>query len=148
MVAGIPINVTNHANFALNTTYDFHTNGSRSGLVVGIPTGKFIVIQDNTLIYTKLQLLTTCPWSLKKDSQTKPSMSKLTTTFRPINSHFNSTIQNQCLPHLLLRLLHHHLHLPLLHLHLLPLLLKTTTSWSSLSSWRQEESWFSSSFTW
>lgn len=41
MVAGIPINVTNHANFALNTTYDFHTNGSRSGLVVGIPTGQY-----------------------------------------------------------------------------------------------------------
>ena len=39
MVAGIPINVTNHATFALNTTYDFHSNGTRSGLVVGIPTG-------------------------------------------------------------------------------------------------------------
>lgn len=39
ILAGIPLNTTSNINFALNTTYDFHTNGTRSGLVVGIPTG-------------------------------------------------------------------------------------------------------------
>jgi hypothetical protein len=37
MMAAIPINSDIYANFALNTTYDFRTNGSRSGVVIGIP---------------------------------------------------------------------------------------------------------------
>ena len=53
MVAGIPLNVTSHAIFALNTTYDFQSNGTRSGLVLGIPVGTFISIQDNILSYMR-----------------------------------------------------------------------------------------------
>jgi hypothetical protein len=39
MMAGIPIDSDVSANFAINTTYDFRTNGTRSGVVIGLPTG-------------------------------------------------------------------------------------------------------------
>lgn len=46
MVAGLPLNTASVANFAINTTYDFHTNGTRSGVVIGIPTGIDNSIKD------------------------------------------------------------------------------------------------------
>jgi hypothetical protein len=44
IISAIPINSSTLANFALNTTYDFHTNGTRSGIVVGLPVRKYIFI--------------------------------------------------------------------------------------------------------
>jgi hypothetical protein len=41
MMAGIPIDSDITANFAINTTYDFRTNGTRSGVVIGLPSGQF-----------------------------------------------------------------------------------------------------------
>ena len=40
MVGAIPLNDTTAANFAINTTYDFHSNGTRSGIVVSLPSSK------------------------------------------------------------------------------------------------------------
>ena len=45
MTAGIPFNTTIPAIYAINTTYDFHTNGTRSGIVVGLPYGNYYIIQ-------------------------------------------------------------------------------------------------------
>jgi hypothetical protein len=39
VTAGIPLNTTTSTNFAINTTYDFHSNGTRSGVVIGLPSG-------------------------------------------------------------------------------------------------------------
>jgi hypothetical protein len=36
MLAGIRLNTTYAAGYALNTTYDFHSNGSRFGIVINI----------------------------------------------------------------------------------------------------------------
>lgn len=41
MLAGIPLNVSTQATFAINTTYDFTTNGTRSGIVIGVPIGQY-----------------------------------------------------------------------------------------------------------
>lgn len=37
MIGAIPLNDTTAANFAINTTFDFHSNGTRSGIVVSLP---------------------------------------------------------------------------------------------------------------
>lgn len=44
MIAGIPLNTTTAATYAINTTYDFRTNGTRSGVVIGIPSCKYLFI--------------------------------------------------------------------------------------------------------
>ena len=41
IVGAIPLNTSTPANFAINTTYDFETNGSRSGIVVGLPSVEY-----------------------------------------------------------------------------------------------------------
>ena len=43
-MAGIPLNTTTPAVYAINTTYDFRTNGTRSGVVIGVPSCNFITI--------------------------------------------------------------------------------------------------------
>ena len=58
MTAGIHLNVTTQATFAINTTYDFRTNGTRSGMVIGLPTGTFSFIQVSIRGSLKLLLLT------------------------------------------------------------------------------------------
>ena len=40
MTAGIHLDHTTAANFAINTTYDFETKGKRMGVVIGLATGK------------------------------------------------------------------------------------------------------------
>ena len=42
MIAGIKLNTTTPAIYAINTTYDFGTNGTRSGVVIGIPSCNFL----------------------------------------------------------------------------------------------------------
>ena len=37
LISAIPINNTEPVSFAINSTYDFHTNGTRSGIVIGAP---------------------------------------------------------------------------------------------------------------
>lgn len=37
MIGAIPLNVTSAAMFSINSTYDFHSNGTRSGIVIGLP---------------------------------------------------------------------------------------------------------------
>lgn len=44
MIAGIRLNTTTPAIYAINTTYDFRTNGTRSGVVIGIPSCNFLFI--------------------------------------------------------------------------------------------------------
>jgi hypothetical protein len=44
MIAGIRLNSTTPAIYSINTTYDFGTNGTRSGIVIGIPTCKYLFI--------------------------------------------------------------------------------------------------------
>ncbi len=41
MIGAIPLNETSPAMFAINTTYDFASNGTRSGIVVSIPVSTF-----------------------------------------------------------------------------------------------------------
>ena len=41
MIGAIPLNVTTSAMFSINSTYDFHSNGSRSGIVIGLPSSKY-----------------------------------------------------------------------------------------------------------
>lgn len=45
MLAGIPLNTSYAAGYAINTTYDFRTNGTRSGIVVNVAPGKYVLIQ-------------------------------------------------------------------------------------------------------
>lgn len=37
MIGAVPLNDTSAAVFAINTTFDFHSNGTRSGIVVSMP---------------------------------------------------------------------------------------------------------------
>lgn len=37
MIGAIPLNETTPAGFAINSTYDFHSNGTRSGIVISLP---------------------------------------------------------------------------------------------------------------
>jgi hypothetical protein len=41
MIASVPLNTTSGSVFSLNTTYDFHTNGTRSGIVITLPGCKY-----------------------------------------------------------------------------------------------------------
>jgi hypothetical protein len=41
MLAGIPLNTTYPAGYAINTTYDFVSNGTRSGIVINVAPGKY-----------------------------------------------------------------------------------------------------------
>lgn len=38
MIGAVPLNTLTRAGFSLNTTYDFHTNGTRSGILITVPT--------------------------------------------------------------------------------------------------------------
>jgi hypothetical protein len=44
MMAGIPLNTTTPAVYSINTTYDFRTNGTRSGVVIGVPSCIYLII--------------------------------------------------------------------------------------------------------
>lgn len=90
MVAGIPLNTSSVANFALNTTYDFHSNGTRSGLVIGLPVGNHLSIQDHTLALSEHPSLITSQSTSSLATPTKPSTSKPTTTSNPMSSVWNS----------------------------------------------------------
>jgi len=41
MIGSVPLNTTIPAGFAINTTYDFHSNGTRSGIVLIVPINQF-----------------------------------------------------------------------------------------------------------
>jgi len=41
MVGAIPINTTTAAGYTINTTYDFHSNGTRTGIVINIAAGNY-----------------------------------------------------------------------------------------------------------
>jgi hypothetical protein len=45
MIGAIPLNDTTAASFAINSTYDFHSNGTRSGIVVSLPVCKCNTMQ-------------------------------------------------------------------------------------------------------
>lgn len=43
MIGAIPLNVTTPAMFSINSTYDFHSKGTRSGLVIGLPSNHRLI---------------------------------------------------------------------------------------------------------
>jgi hypothetical protein len=91
MIGAIPLNDTTPAMFAINTTYDFHANGTRSGIVVSIPTSTVWFNIGHRLIGASISHNITL--SLIKGYKTQDINIKAYNDFK--NFQFNATVVAQ-----------------------------------------------------
>lgn len=89
LISAIPINTTNPVSFAINSTYDFHTNGTRSGIVIGQPFSIYPLYSAHELYGASIAHNLTL--SLTKGYKSQDIQIKAFNDFSAFN--FNATVQ-------------------------------------------------------